>query len=151
SSPAVVASRQANLTSQISDVQSPDGAATFALQAEALKAIKREGKEGERGPARYDEPGEAAEFFRLKRVPTGETVVPIERYLTAREQMRSMRQYSTVQENFLPAHNELPNQAEASVLGDWTPLGPGNIGGRTRALLIHPNNPNVMYAAGVAG
>src|SRR4030095_11346192 len=29
--------------------------------------------------------------------------------------------------------------------------GPGNVGGRTRALLIDPVNPDVMYAAAVAG
>ncbi len=33
----------------------------------------------------------------------------------------------------------------------WTALGPGNIGGRTRAILIHPTTPNMMYAAGVDG
>ncbi len=33
----------------------------------------------------------------------------------------------------------------------WQPLGPGNIGGRTRSLLIHPSTPNTMYAGGVAG
>ncbi|MCU1308278.1 MAG: hypothetical protein JWN45_2973 [Acidobacteriaceae bacterium] len=31
------------------------------------------------------------------------------------------------------------------------PLGPGNVGGRTRALLIDSNDANTMYAAGVAG
>src|SRR6202022_2633326 len=31
------------------------------------------------------------------------------------------------------------------------PLGPGNIGGRTRALLVDAANPNLMYAAAVAG
>lgn len=33
----------------------------------------------------------------------------------------------------------------------WQPLGPGNIGGRTRSLLIHPSTPNTMYAGGIAG
>jgi len=36
-------------------------------------------------------------------------------------------------------------------LGTWQSLGPGNVGGRTRALLIDPSNPAVMYAAAVAG
>ena len=39
----------------------------------------------------------------------------------------------------------------AREVSSWTALGPGNIGGRTRALLIDPRVPSTMYAAGVAG
>jgi len=35
--------------------------------------------------------------------------------------------------------------------GGWTWLGPGNIGGRTRSIVIHPTNPSIMWAASVAG
>lgn len=35
--------------------------------------------------------------------------------------------------------------------GSWTWIGPGNIGGRTRALAINPANPQVLLAGGVAG
>lgn len=34
---------------------------------------------------------------------------------------------------------------------DWQWLGPGNIGGRTRSILVHPNNPQIMWLGGVAG
>ncbi len=33
----------------------------------------------------------------------------------------------------------------------WEWLGPGNIGGRIRALVIHPSNPNRMWIGGVSG
>lgn len=33
----------------------------------------------------------------------------------------------------------------------WTALGPGNIGGRTRAIVIDPTNTNRIYASGVGG
>ena len=33
----------------------------------------------------------------------------------------------------------------------WDHLGPDLIGGRTRALLIHPNNPTIMYAGSACG
>jgi len=39
----------------------------------------------------------------------------------------------------------------ARTLGTWTALGPGNIGGRTRTLLIDPGQPEIMYAGGVSG
>lgn len=43
------------------------------------------------------------------------------------------------------------NAAPGAALTAWSPLGPGNIGGRTRVLLIDPRNPEVMYAGGVSG
>ncbi len=33
----------------------------------------------------------------------------------------------------------------------WEEVGPYNIGGRTRALVIDPNNPDIMYAGAVSG
>ncbi|HUR82686.1 MAG TPA: hypothetical protein VM733_18135, partial [Thermoanaerobaculia bacterium] len=40
---------------------------------------------------------------------------------------------------------------ELSPYGVWKFLGPGNIGGRTRVLVIDPVEPRVMYAGGVSG
>ena len=33
----------------------------------------------------------------------------------------------------------------------WKWLGPGNIGGRTRSIVIHPGNPNIMWLGAVGG
>ncbi len=33
----------------------------------------------------------------------------------------------------------------------WTSLGPGNIGGRIRSVLIHPTDPNIIWVGGVDG
>ena len=38
-----------------------------------------------------------------------------------------------------------------SVLDAWTPLGPGNIGGRTRIVRYHPTRHTTLFAAGVSG
>jgi len=43
------------------------------------------------------------------------------------------------------------NQQKAAVGLDWIEMGPDNIGGRTRAIEIDPNNPSEMYAGGVSG
>ncbi len=74
--------------------------------------------------------------------------IATEHYLTARGEMRRMPRYSTTRGQFLssePGSNLMDESAT------WTELGPGNLGGRTRSLVIHPTNPNLMYAASVGG
>jgi uncharacterized protein (TIGR03437 family) len=88
---------------------------------------------------------EAAEFFREERT-TGEDL-PLERYADAMRHARTMRRYSLHEGRFIDALAPAP----AVGIGAWKSLGPGNIGGRTRALAIHPKTPNVMWAAGASG
>src|SRR5690606_15493248 len=45
--------------------------------------------------------------------------------------------------NVLPANS--PNALS------WSQLGPGNIGGRIRAIAVHPSDPNTVYLGAVAG
>ena len=62
-----------------------------------------------------------------------------------------MRRYST------PAHERLPplaataGPATTAASLSWTELGPGNIGGRTRALVIDPTATDTMYAGAADG
>lgn len=106
----------------------------------------------EKGKVAFDQPGEANDYYVLKRSPDGQSPIPIKRYLDAIDHMKRMPQYSTAMKAVLPAPGGLQIASiEPAGLGTWAPLGPGNIGGRTRALLINPSNPNVMYAGGVAG
>jgi uncharacterized repeat protein (TIGR01451 family) len=128
--------------------------------------IARHGEE-DRGE-RTDQPQEAMKAYLEQRLPKGETELPIERYFAAKEQMKSMQRYSSAEGALLPSENETgESDAEilarttgsqmlnagttSGVLGTWQSLGPGNVGGRTRAIIIDPVNPNTMYAAGVAG
>ena len=113
----------------------------------------RETKELRRGesPERFDEPDKAAEFYLSKRTPD-KNGIPVEKYLAAIEHIKRMPQYSTrLDRMFAPQTQMRPAEAQSLALGNWTPLGPGNVGGRTRALTINPASPNIMYAAGVAG
>lgn len=105
----------------------------------------------EKAAARYDQPREAMEFFRLKRLPEGMKNIPIEKYLEAGERMKGMARYSSLLDRKLGAEESLNLTAGGAQAGVWQPLGPGNIGGRTRALVINPQNPDVMYSAGVSG
>ncbi|RZQ52409.1 hypothetical protein C1E23_14195 [Pseudoalteromonas phenolica] len=104
-------------------------------------------------PKRYDKPKEALDFYIEQRLPIGLSSLPVERYSQAINQIKNMPHYSfktlEVIEQYDPALNA--PDGETQQLGDWQELGPGNIGGRTRALVVHPSSPEIMYAAGVAG
>src|SRR5215471_9742101 len=100
-----------------------------------------------------DQPEEAQEFFRLKRSPDRTSPISMRRYLRAMRRARQMPQYSTSRDAMLPSEEESGRApgVEPEFFGSWTQLGPGNIGGRTRALVINPTTTTTMYAAGVAG
>jgi uncharacterized protein (TIGR03437 family) len=113
---------------------------------------------GERARRRYDQPREAIEFFLFKRLAEGEKDLSFDRYLTARRQAEELPRFSSaLGREVAPGgglEGEVPaglQQRQSEAAGIWSPLGPGNIGGRTRSILINPQNPAIMYAAGVSG
>src|SRR5690242_20380929 len=104
-------------------------------------------------PVPFDEPGRAAAFEAMKRKPPGAQNVPVERYFAAAAHNDNMPRYSSALSLKLPSSTSSPGMAGgvASALSTWSFLGPGNIGGRTRAIVIDPSSPGTMYAAGAAG
>ncbi len=107
--------------------------ALIPILALSLACSHRADRERER----FDQPDEAAQFYAMRHaVPAG--VDPQERYATARAQMQAM-------------HSRAGVEAVGAPLGPWEFLGPGNIGGRTRAFVFDPTNDNIMYAGGVSG
>jgi hypothetical protein len=124
------------------------------LRAEGPKGLAGQKEE----PKRADSPGEAMEYYIKKRAPEGSKTIPTERYVVAREQMRQMLQHSTAArittnprtgESFDSTGTPVPSLGSIDV--NWSALGPGNIGGRTRAIVIHPTSTDTMWAAAVAG
>jgi photosystem II stability/assembly factor-like uncharacterized protein len=126
--------------------------AALLAQASATKPRRVPPMPGERKA--YDKPAEAADFNVRKRVTGIETraasqrptpAIPVERYEAALARIRNMPNYST-------ATGQVSAPGEpGQTLGTWNEIGPSNIGGRTRQLVFEPGNPNVMYAAAVAG
>jgi len=126
---------------------------------------------------RTDQPREAIEWYLQKRLPKGEKHLPVERYFQAKDKIKKMKRFSSASNKNLPPTTEADGDVEevfdgedgefpnstggggagdgsastSGALGTWQSIGPGNVGGRTRALLIDPLNPDVMYAAAVAG
>ena len=90
---------------------------------------------------------DAFRFFMARRIGDGGTELPLEKYEAAREHMRQMRTFSFAR----PGEPRAPEQTGAEFTSGWTNLGPGNIGGRTRSLLIDPHSPSIMYAGSVTG
>lgn len=112
----------------------------------------------------YDKPQEAIDFAVLKRMPGGKGEVPYANYSKALLQMESMPQYSSSIKQVLPTRAQLKADpglkalfsktmadGENVELGHWDNLGPGNIGGRTRTIVVHPENPEIIFTAGVDG
>ena len=106
-------------------VEAPDAATTRSHVRRATIAVAAD--------------ADAHDPFLLRRLPQ-----PVEApaaYVAAREQI--LRSLEATRARGLPA---------AGAVGrPWTWLGPGNRGGRTRALAIDPRNPDVMYVGGVTG
>lgn len=123
---------------------------------------------------RTDQPREALEWYLQKRLPKGEKTLPVERYFQAKEKIKQMKRFSTRNNKNLPSQADSNETEEifgdpefpggtggagagdgsastSGALGTWQSLGPGNVGGRTRALIVDPVNPSTMYAAAVAG
>ncbi|UXI67656.1 WD40/YVTN/BNR-like repeat-containing protein [Tahibacter amnicola] len=113
----------------------------------ALLIAAQRGKEREGPKQRFDAPREAQRFFVEQRLPPDATELDPKLYEAARRQADQLAWYSS-------ARNSIVQGADYGILNElssWQSLGPGNIGGRTRVLRFHPSNPNIMYAAAVAG
>ena len=99
-------------------------------------------------PRPFDSPDLADAFYRMKR---SGSMDPRGAYDEARLRMREMPRYSTRDGAFLDRQGHSNSRRVAGTLDSWEELGPGNIGGRTRALVIHPKTTRIMYAGGVSG
>ena len=93
-----------------------------------------------------DQPDKAAEFYLLKRTGAGDGDLPAERYETARQRMERMPVVSVA-----TGRGVTSKAGKQADLGAWQALGPGNQGGRTKSLVIHPQDPKIMYAGAVTG
>src|SRR5262245_46843393 len=103
----------------------------------------------------FDQPSEALDFYWAKRSPTGEPMSrsPLE---DAAEAAAAMPLHTTLagragHVTSAPLGGASSAVGVSGTIGAWQAHGPGNIGGRSRALLIHRTQNNLMWTAGVAG
>lgn len=107
---------------------------------------------------RFDEPQEARDFFWQKRSPNGEalSISALEEAAAAAARMPVYssalgRQLGAPRTSASTPSLKSITQASGTLNGSWQPHGPGNIGGRSREILISYKDENVMWTAGVAG
>jgi len=72
-------------------------------------------------------------------------------YARATDQVRRLPRYSSRLGALVTDAGPDGDAHAASAVGTWEPLGPGNLGGRTRTLVIDPAQPDILYTAGVSG
>jgi hypothetical protein len=96
-----------------------------------------------RAPEPADSPGEAMEYEWERRSVDG-APLDARRYQAAKRAMARM----PVQR---PRGARAKGVAPELSVGSWEQLGPANIGGRTRSLLMHPTDFNILYTTGING
>lgn len=106
--------------------------------------------EAEEEEREREEAAEAMEFYLSKRTPEPEAKLPMERYYSARQQAQRMRQISLSTGRF-SSGNKAGSPRRQISLGSWKELGPANIAGRSRILVFHPQDPNIMFVGAAAG
>ena len=114
---------------------------------------------------RFDDPGAAARSDLARREPTDGRLDMPRLYEAATRRVASLERFSSAIGRDIPAAQPASrlwmSGSRVTLLGDtskatgvldaWTPLGPGNIGGRTRVVRFHPGVPTTLFAAGVSG
>ena len=128
-------------TSERVVVVGTQGRAPTQQELDAIRVAFRQKRDKllREGPKRFDQPQEAWEFFVQQRLAAGQTELPVARLWTELTEIKTRE-----------AARRGRRSQPGGIIG-WSPIGPGNIGGRTRAIVFDPINPDIMYAAGVAG
>jgi photosystem II stability/assembly factor-like uncharacterized protein len=140
------------------------GATTIAIGS-LLMTIPTRPERRETTTPRFDEPGAAARSDLARRQPTDRRLDMPRSYEAAMRHVASLARFSSAIGRDLPAAQPASRLwlsgsrvmslrdtiSAADALDAWTPLGPGNIGGRTRVVKFHPAVPTTLFAAGVSG
>ena len=100
-----------------------------------------------------DDPDEALKFRRLQ-LQDERGYIPPDGLQKAREHVEGMKAAQQKRlKTQLKTEGQQGLQPEAGGIqpNSWTWLGPGNVGGRIRTIVIHPTNPNSMWIGSVSG
>ncbi len=100
----------------------------------------------------FGSPSAAQRYHVDKRLPLDRTIDTRSAYRQAAAHAARMPLYSSARGRHLSAAEARRSQLRGgSLKGRWKVLGPGNVGGRTRTLVVDRQRPETMYAGGVSG
>jgi photosystem II stability/assembly factor-like uncharacterized protein len=129
--------------------------ALMAVVGALLLTMRGPAPVAEAGRDRFDQPDAAADFEYARRRPLTAGIDTRASYAQAEARAERMPRFSSRIDRVLPVTQPRANvwftSATQGVLDAWEPLGPGNIGGRTRVVRFHPRRPDTIFAAGVSG
>jgi photosystem II stability/assembly factor-like uncharacterized protein len=127
--------------------------------AEAIERVERKAERVHENPRPFDAPDQAYAYARAKRLGSAAGGGGRLNFDSARA-YRQAEKRATRMSRLRLGSRDVGNIARAVTGGNapagdsaatWEWLGPGNIGGRTRVLVINPKKPKIMYAGGVSG
>lgn len=123
---------------------------TPALSAAELDRATRPAELNSSTPSAFDEPHAAAQFYAWQRSKDTERDTSQD-FVRAREQAADLPLFSSSANQIIAENGR--GATPDTALDSWTPLGPGNVGGRTRTVVFHPNFAvnNTLYVGGIAG
>jgi len=100
-----------------------------------------------------EDPGERAAWERL-RLQDEHGRIPPNALINAYEQKKAMSFHPEAWGEFLPGGATTQGiQAEIAGISRtiWSSIGPGNVGGRIRSIIIHPTNPGTIWVGSLGG
>jgi photosystem II stability/assembly factor-like uncharacterized protein len=144
---------------QTSEVTIAEGAAT---RTEAPLSLERGPKLAEQGQGYRESEDEDEDngptnpdgAFRFRRLQLQDEKgeIPPDGLEKARQHVELMKAEQQKRIKVRPKVGEQPGIPEIGIAPDsWTWLGPGNVGGRIRSIVIQPANPNNMWVGSVGG
>jgi len=134
----------------------PDRSLVWLKPAQSLLATKLEEREKARLEDRDhapDQPDEAIKFRRLQ-MQDENGFVPPDGPQKARQHVALMKiaQQERIKARQQSGQKSPPGPEAAGIEPDsWSWIGPGNVGGRIRSIVIHPTNTNTMWVGSVTG
>ena len=119
-----------------------------AFAPSAVGFLKSQSEGPDESEARGDQPDERARFRRLQ-LQDENGNIPADGLLKAKAHVDRMR---ATQKERAKGTTTITRMETANIEPDnWTWLGPGNVGGRIRSIVIDPENANSMWVGSVTG
>ena len=139
---------------QVEMLRSQRGLTQAAIEALPEKALRKALRRQD-----YPDAPRARQLFRLRQARDERGRIPEQAVVHALRELDSVRLRAPrgliarmpTGGAVAPGNMTIPRVGGLGGARKWKPLGPGNIGGRTRSILIHPTTPDTMWAGSVGG